>query len=100
MGLKKGQTNNPRGRKKGTPNKITSSLREMISNFLDENFELMQTDFKEMDPQKRMKFYCDLLPYALPKLQTIEFQDNLDHLSDIQIDSIIEQIKKIHYETN
>jgi hypothetical protein len=37
MAPKKGQTNNPNGRKKGVPNKSTAQAREAIANFVDKN---------------------------------------------------------------
>ena len=36
----KGSTNNPNGRPKGKPNKITNELRSMISDFLTNEWEL------------------------------------------------------------
>lgn len=62
------------GREKGTPNKITAQLREMISDFLTENFETVQQDFKELKPFERAKVYSDLLQYGLPKLQSVSLE--------------------------
>ena len=45
MGLKKGQTNNPAGRPKGTINKANRELRDMIKDFLAENLENFQRAF-------------------------------------------------------
>lgn len=66
----KGHTNNPDGRPKGTPNKVTGSLRKRINDFLADNWQQMQNDFKALDPKDRLTFYEKLLSYGLPKLQS------------------------------
>ena len=63
----KGKTNNPGGRPAGTPNKVTTTLRQQINNFLNENWEQVRNDFKELEPKERLQFYERLLSYSLPK---------------------------------
>lgn len=72
MGLKKGTTNNPKGRPKGVPNKTTKEIREAINLILSCNIEKLQTDIDSLEPKDRLKVICDLLPFAVPKLQTIQ----------------------------
>jgi hypothetical protein len=74
MGLHKGQTNNPAGKPIGAKNKIGCELREMISEFLESNFQKVQQDFEELAPKDRAKVFCDLLQYSIPKLQSIAGQ--------------------------
>lgn len=64
----KGHTNNPNGRKKGVPNKVTGSLREMINTFLVANWEQAQSDYKASEVKDRLAFYDKMLAYGLPKL--------------------------------
>jgi len=55
------------GRTTGTPNKCTLELRELITEFLNDNFEQVKQDFKDMQPQYRLHFYTKLLQFALPR---------------------------------
>ncbi len=94
MGLKKGQTNNPDGRPKGSKNKVGEQLRETIAAFLEQNFEKIQKDFwsTKLSRRDRLKFYTDLLPYAVPRLQSTTMDINFDQLSDDQLNEIIERL--------
>ena len=74
MGLKKGQTNNPAGRPKGSINKANKELREMIKNFLTENLENFQEEFVNLNTKDKLKFIADILPYGLPKYQPTEVE--------------------------
>lgn len=96
MGLKKGQTNNPNGRKAGVPNKVTQTMRERVNSFLDENFDLVQKDFKKLQPKDKLMFYTKLLAFGLPQLKAIEhtgeIQNRLDNLSDTQLNELITRL--------
>ena len=81
------------GREAGTPNRTTKKLREMISNFLIENFDTIKQDFNNLSAKERAKVYCDLLQYGVPKLQATSIDFNLERLSDEQLDKIIEELK-------
>ncbi len=59
------------GRSKGTPNEVTKDMRERISNFLSDNWSLIESDFKKLEPKERLMFYEKLMSYGLPKLQSI-----------------------------
>lgn len=78
--MKKGVTNNPNGRPKGSPNKITAELREFVCDILSENRELIRQDLQVVEPQQRLAFYEKLLQYALPKCAntTIHLNDDDD----------------------
>lgn len=59
------------GRAKGTPNKVTSDMRQLISNILSEYSEcgMMGSDFKSLEPKDRLVIAERLMQYAIPKLQ-------------------------------
>lgn len=59
------------GREQGTPNKTTSDLRDRISNFLNENWEQVEKDFKVLEPEKRVILFEKLMQFVVPRLQNI-----------------------------
>ena len=59
------------GRKKGTPNKVTSQVKEKLSQIIDETIE--SVDISDMSSYEKIKLIQIGLQYLLPKLQhTIE----------------------------
>ena len=85
----KGESGNPMGRPKGSLNRNTAHLRELISGFLNSNFETVTGDFEALQPKDRIKYYCELLQFGLPKLQTTVMESRYDSLPEDQIDEII-----------
>ena len=63
------------GRTQGTPNLLTKELRERLSDFLDENWEQVEKDFKTLEPEKRVMLFEKLLQYKLPRNQSIQTPD-------------------------
>lgn len=64
------------GRKAGTPNKLTKEKREMISQFLDGHWEEFEQSFREIDdPVRKCQIMIDLLPFAIPKMASVEYKD-------------------------
>lgn len=66
--MEKGQTNNPNGRPKGTPNKLTTTVRKWLIDVLNENREQFESDLKTLKPAERIEVLLKLLPYLLPKV--------------------------------
>lgn len=60
------------GRKKGTPNLITTELRQRISDLIDNNFDQLQTDIDKLEPKERVETIIKLFEYSLPKLQRLD----------------------------
>lgn len=89
-----GQSGNPAGRPPGSTHKVSAALREKISLFLDENFDLIKEDLKKLKPADRMRFYIDLLQFGLPKLQAVQIETPFDRLPDDQLDKIIDELKR------
>lgn len=84
------------GRKKGTPNKINKERRELLAKFLDDKFEEFMYAWDSIDdPYKKCCIYTDLIPFATPKLQSVElieqagrktFEQELDELQGEKTD--------------
>jgi hypothetical protein len=92
MAFEKGQSGNPDGRPKGSANKNSAELREMIQNFLTDNFSIVMDDFMALKPKDRVKLYCDLLQYGLPKLQASSIDLGFEKLPDDQLDAIVHRL--------
>lgn len=71
MGQPKGTSGNPSGRPKGTPNKVTSTMREWVSEILANNQKQLEADFKALTPKERWQIAERLMNYVMPKQQAI-----------------------------
>jgi hypothetical protein len=91
-GFSPGISGNPAGKPVGCLNKTTGQLRELINRFLNENFETIMQDFQKLSPQQRIRSYVDLLQFALPKLQSIQQPDDIDRLTEDQVNELYERI--------
>lgn len=86
-----GRGNQGGGRKKGTPNKVTRERRELISEFLDKEWENFQQMYKDADDETKLKIYMEMIPYTTPKMASVEYKekakpktymDRLDEISE------------------
>lgn len=78
------------GRKKGTPNLITSEMRELMARFVRDTYDLIVDDFAKInDPAKRVQLWAQLSKFVVPQLSSVEvkgdavtksFKDELDEL--------------------
>ncbi|WP_372752530.1 hypothetical protein [Labilibaculum sp.] len=59
------------GRKKGTPNRLTKELRISLKNVIHEELQQLQNQLKSLDPKDRLDILIKLMPYALPKINTV-----------------------------
>lgn len=89
---RKGKTNNPHGRPKGSKNKDKRDLREFIEEIVNDRTQI-QKDLKALEPLERLQIIEKLMGYVLPKLRSVENKIDFAQLSDEQIDEIIQKIK-------
>lgn len=84
--FKKGQPKTG-GRKKGTPNKDTSGLRQKFLDFAESRYEDALLAFDQIvEPEKKVKAYIDICSYALPKLQAVQLDANVNTQSSVEDD--------------
>jgi len=67
----------------GVKNIQGNELREKIKNFLNDNFDLIQKDFKGLDPVQRVTFYERILKYGVPVLKNIEIEPDVKEIINI-----------------
>ena len=59
------------GRKLGTPNKVTSELRDSLKQVIDGELISLSERLEELEPKERVELLIKLLPYIMPKVQTV-----------------------------
>lgn len=73
------------GRKKGTPNKLTKPMRELLSNFSETTFNEFVKAFHEIeDPKDKCRIWIDVQAYVTPKLAAVDIKpsENIRSLAD------------------
>jgi hypothetical protein len=100
MGLKKGQTNNRRGRPKGTPNKVSTGVKMQLREFFDEHWQEMPKVWRQLTAKDKVIFITAILPYLEAKLASVEMSGeiNFTGMSEAEIDAIA--IKLYNHEKN
>ena len=64
------------GRKKGTPNKATISIRDSFKKLVENNLEQIEQDLLELKPSERIKALTELSKFCVPTLKAVDFNDN------------------------
>lgn len=82
------------GRELGTPNKITSELRERINDFLTVNWEQVEKDFKSLEPEKRIALFEKLLQYSLPRMQATQLDAMINEPQAILYKNVSKQFSE------
>lgn len=54
------------GRAKGTPNKITSELKESLANLINKH---LVSDIENLPPNKRFEALIRIMPYVMPTVK-------------------------------
>lgn len=83
------------GRQKGTPNKVTATVKDWISQIIDDNRSQIEKDIKKLSPKDRLQMFEKLMQYVVPKQQSVKADIDLSKLSESQLDLIIDELTKI-----
>jgi hypothetical protein len=59
------------GRTAGTPNKVTSELRKTLKGIIASEMESLPTTLEELPPKERLEMVIKLMPFCLPKVDSI-----------------------------
>ena len=63
------------GRTKGTPNKITNEIRKKLKNIVDNELDILEESIKHLDSKERLELLIKLIPYVVPKVQTVSSKE-------------------------
>ena len=78
------------GRTKGTPNKTTKQLRDVVQAFIESNIEDMQLQYDALDtPKDKLACLDRMFRHVLPSPVT-----ELEQLSDEALDALITKLKQ------
>jgi hypothetical protein len=55
------------GRKVGTPNKVSSELKEVLSEYCLNEFQFLNVNIERLTLSERLVFFLKVLPFVLPK---------------------------------
>lgn len=75
----------------GTPNKITNTLKQFISELIDGNREQMESDLKQLKPYQRLTMLERFIGYVLPRQQAVS-QESLLEMEYRQIERLIDTL--------
>lgn len=98
MAPRKGTTNNPNGRPKGVPNKVTANLRAGVDAFVRGKWPEVDKIWNRLDDRDKLNFLDRMMRYVLPTLQSTtvdaktETSNKLSNLDDDQLNTLIDQI--------
>jgi len=68
----KGKTNNPNGRPKGVPNKISRDIKGFLKEVVEMNMSKIKKDIKELEPKDRLLILEKFMQYIIPKQKTVD----------------------------
>lgn len=82
------------GRQKGTPNKVTSTVKDWLAQLIDKNRKQVERDLKELEPMERLRVIEKFMGYVIPKQQAVSATIDYDRLSDEQLNTIVAEVTK------
>jgi hypothetical protein len=65
------------GKPKGAVTKVSTKVKESIFHFLEANIDKIQEDFDKLKPRERLQFISEIIPYAAPKLASIQHEGEI-----------------------
>lgn len=82
------------GRAKGTPNRITASVKDWIFQVIDKNRLQMEKDIEVLEPKDRLQVLEKLMQYVIPKQQAVSANLDISKLSDEQLNTFVAELTK------
>jgi CCR4-NOT transcriptional regulation complex NOT5 subunit len=92
MGLPKGKTNNPYGRPKGTPNRTTTEIKELMNQFISHNLDDLQRQYDQLEAKEKLMFFERVLKYVIPQQKDVTQNVDVSNLTEEELDHLLERI--------
>lgn len=64
------------GKPKGAVSNASAKVKQAVVDFLERNTENIQENFDKLKPVDKLRFISDILPYATPKLSSIQSEND------------------------
>lgn len=77
---------NKGGRPKGSNNKVTAEMKNLISELLSENVIEVRTRLRNLDDATFVKTYIQLMKFIVPQQRAVTFQDTSETIPHFQIE--------------
>lgn len=74
------------GRAKGTPNKVTTELRQWVAKVVKKNRRQLEDDLAALEPKDRVAMLERLMQYVIPKQQN--FKADISDLTDDELSDV------------
>lgn len=71
------------GRKKGTSNRLSGTVKEMITQFVTDELQHLPTLLNKLEPKEKAEYIIKLLPYIAPKIAPVELTKEQDRKRSI-----------------
>lgn len=81
MAFKKGESGNPEGRPKGTPNKTSTEIKQTLNDILCNEIEAIPERLNQLSDKDRLDIVIKLLPYILPKQKELEITNDITKMN-------------------
>ena len=86
-----------RGRKVGSQNLTTQSIKQNLQMLVENNIETLDADIKSLSPKDRIKAITDLVKYIIPQLKQVDAEVTnttdltfLDQFTESQLQILLE----------
>jgi hypothetical protein len=82
-----------KGRPKGTANKTTAEIKEIITRVVGNQLELLESDLTKIrkeSPARAAEIYMRMVDYVLPKQTKVQLEGELNH----RVEKVVIEIKK------
>ena len=99
MAFKKGTSGNPKGKAKGTPNKTTAEIKEIITKVVGNQLDMLESDLtniRKESPARAAEIYMKMVEYVLPKMSKLDIDGRMEH----KISKLVIEIKRNEEPTN
>jgi len=82
-----------KGRPKGTTNKTTAEIKDIITRVVGNQLELLESDLTKIrkeSPARAAEIYMRMVDYVLPKQTKVQLEGELNH----RVEKVVIEIKK------